>query len=127
MSKTADLRKLVKEQMQTVQGGVYHRAAPNDAAYPYKTFSLTSVAFPDSARDDLIMTVDVWDRAEDPKVAEEIADQVEALFNDANLPQDNILPTFFREGRQPLEDPDKTLQHIQLRFLVQLYETNKEE
>ena len=120
MSKTADLRKLVREQMQTVPGETYHKSAPSNAAYPYKTFELKSVSFTD-VRDDFDLCVDIWHRG-DWKDAEEIADQIEKLFHNTNLPQSTILPTFFRENRYTLEDPDKTLKHIQLRFLVQLYE-----
>lgn len=120
MSKTAALRKLVRETMDSVQGETYHKKASERAAYPYKTFTLKSVSFTD-ARDDFDLFVDIWHRG-DCKVAEEIADQIEKLFQNANLPQSTILPTFFRESRHDLEDPDKTLQHIQLRFLVQLYE-----
>ena len=122
MSKTVALRKLIYEKLQTVPGESYHRVAPRDAAFPYKTFTLSSVTFPNSLRDDLELEVDLWDRANDWKNIEEIADQIEALFNDANLPQSTIYPTFFRENRYALDDPDKNLQHIQLRFLVQLYE-----
>lgn len=120
MGKTKALRKLVTEQLQTVPGGTYHRNAPKDADYPYKTYRLDSVAFTD-ARDDHELEVDLWDRSQDPKTLEDIADQVEALFNDVNLPAPPIYPTFFRDARYPLDDPDKNLQHIQLRFLVQLY------
>lgn len=120
MSKTKTLRKLVKHHLESVPGGTYHRAAPKDAAYPYKTFSLSGVVFTD-ARDDLELEIDVWDRTHDPKTAEDIADQIEALFGAANIPAPPIYPTFFRENRFVLDDPDKDLQHIQLRFLVQLY------
>lgn len=120
MSTTKALRKLITEKLQTVEGGVYHRRAPKDAVYPYKTFRLASVSFTD-ARDDHTLEVDVWDRSLDPKTAEDIADQIEALFKDANLPAPPIYPTFYRDGRQPLDDPDKNLQHIQLRFYVQVY------
>ncbi len=120
MSKTAALRKLVREQLQTIQGETYHREASVRAAYPYKTFTLNSVSFTEE-RDDFDLDVDIWNRG-DWKVIEEIADQIEKLFQNANLPQSTILPTFFRENRYNLEDPDKTLQHIQLRFSVQLYE-----
>ena len=121
MGKTKLLRKLVKGQLETIPGGTYHRTAPKDATYPYKTFTMASAAFTD-ARDDMELEVDIWDRSLDPKAAEDIADQVEALFRDANLPAPPIFPTFFRENRYTLDDPDKNLQHIQLRFLVQLYE-----
>ena len=122
MSKTKALRKLVREQLQAVQGMTYHKSAPKDAAYPYKTYSLTSVTFPDSSRDDFELEVDIWDRATDIKEVEEIADQIEVIFNNANLPSPPIYPTFFRESRHFLDDPDKLLQHIQMHFLVQLYE-----
>lgn len=120
MSKTIVLRKLVKEQLQTVAGETHHKVAPADAAYPYKTFRLSRVLFTD-ARDDMELEVDVWDRSLDPKTAEGIADDIEALFHDANLPAPPIYPTFYRDTRIPLDDPDPNLQHIQLRFIVQLY------
>ena len=121
MSKTKLLRKLVNEQLQTVPGETYHRIASNTATFPYKVFRLERATFTD-ARDDIYLEVDIWDKSLDPKQAEDIADQVETLFADANLPAPPIYPTFFRDYRFPLDDPDKTLQHIQLRFLVQLYE-----
>lgn len=123
MSKTKLLRKLTQEQLQTVTGGTYHKKAPPDAEYPYKTFRIESGTFTD-ARDDLYLEVDVWDRneAEDPKTAEDVADQVENLFKNANIPAPPIYPTFFRESRFHVDDPDKNLQHIRLRFLVQVYE-----
>lgn len=121
MSKTAALRKLVRTQLQTVQGETYHKNATKDAVFPYKVYTLESVSFTD-ARDDYDLCVDVWDKGQDQKVVEEIADQIESLLQEANLPQPDILPTFFRESRYNLDDPDKTLQHIQLHFLVQLYE-----
>lgn len=120
MGKTAHLRRLVREQLQTVPGETYHKSAPPSAAYPYKTFRLKSISFEEN-RNDYDLCVDIWHRG-DPKIAEDIADQIEKLFQSTNLPQDYILPTFFRDSRHDLEDPDKTLHHIQLRFLVQLYE-----
>ena len=120
MSKTAALRKLIKEQMQTTQGESYYRIAPPTASFPYKTFTLTDTTFLE-ARDDFTLEIDIWDQAPDPKTAEEIADQIEQLLAAANLPRPPIYPTFYRDARYTLDDPDKTLQHIQLRFLVQLY------
>jgi len=124
MSKTAALRKLVREMLQTVPGETYHKKSPATAAYPYKVYRLSSVAFLNTDRDDVELEVDIWDRnpAEDPKVAEGIADQLEALFNGTINPQPPLYPAFFRENRFDLDDPDKTLIHIQLRFLVQLHE-----
>ena len=78
--------------------------------------------FPDSTRDDFDLVVDIWDRSPDQKTVEEIADQTEALFNASTIPLPPIFPTFFRDSRTNIDDPDKELQHIQLHFIVQLYE-----
>lgn len=122
MSKTTALRGLISEQLKTVPGRTYHRQAVANATYPYKTYTLESINYQDSTRDDYSLVVDIWDRSPDQKTVEEIADQIEKLFNVANIPRSPIYPTFFRDGRNNLDDPDKTLQHIQLHFLVQLYE-----
>lgn len=126
MSKTADLRKLITSQLNTVSGETYYLHASADASYPYKTFELSRISLGDLARDDIDLCVDVWDIAADSKQVDEIADQIEVLFNATNIPQETILPTFFRESRYPVVDEDKTIQHIQMHFTVQNYE-NKEE
>lgn len=125
MAKTKTLRKLVNEKLQTVPGGTYHREAPKDAAYPYKVFRFSSVAFLNPDRDDLELEVDLWNRAPDPKILEDIADDIEAIFNGQIYPAPPIYPAFYRENRYDLDDPDKALQHIQLRFSVQLHETEE--
>ena len=88
---------------------------------PYKTFELSRALLGDLARDDIDLCVDVWDRHPDSKRADEIADAIEALFNAENLPQETILPTFFRDTRYPVDDEDKTIQHVQLHFIIQNY------
>ena len=122
MAKTKTLRKLITTKLQTVPGGTYHRQAPKDAAFPYKLFTLSSVAFPNLDRDDVELEIDLWNRGTDLKTLEDIADQIEAMFNGQIYPEPPIYPAFFRETRHDLDDPDKTLQHIQLRFAVQLHE-----
>lgn len=126
MSKTADLRKLITAQLNTTAGATYYLTAPDDADYPYKTFELSRIALGDLARDDVDLCIDLWDKHTDTKRIDEIADRLEDLFNAANLPQETILPTFFRESRYPVIDEDKTIKHIQMHFTVQNYE-NKEE
>lgn len=125
MSKTKALRKLINEKLQTVPGETYHKKSSASASYPHKVFTLTSAAFPNLDRDDIELEVDLWNRGEDPKTLEDIADQIEALFNGAIYPAPPIYPAFFRDNRYDLEDPDKELQHLQLRFLVQLHETEE--
>lgn len=121
MSKTAELRQLITAQLNTISGVTYYREAPDDAIYPYKTFELTTANLGDLNRDDIDLCVDIWDHNTNSKAVETIADAVENLFNAKNLPQTGILPTFFRDSRYQVTEDDKTIQHIQLHFLVQSY------
>lgn len=121
MTKTTALRGLVVELLGQLPGITYHRQAPDDAAYPYKVYTLERVDLADLSRDDYDLCVDIWDRGNDPKTVEEIADRLCDLLNAANVPRDDILPTFFRDNSYPVEDPDKKLIHQQLHFTVQLY------
>ena len=127
MSKTQALRALIYSLLQTLPGQTYHRMAPDRAATPYKTFSLARIDLSDSTVDNFDLCVDLIDLSPDPKTVEGMADELEALLNVANLPQDAILPTFFRASRYPVEESDRHIQHLQLHFDVQLYETNTEE
>lgn len=121
MSKTANLRQLIVAQLNTTTGATYYRNAPDNAAYPYKTFELSRANLGDLARDDIDLCVDIWDHTADSKAVDLIADAIDELFNATNLPQDNILPTFFRDSRYTVTEDDKTIQHIQIHFTVQNY------
>lgn len=122
MGKTADLRKLIKLQLTATDGLTYAVHARENSPFPYKTFSLSRVDLGDLHRNDYTLDVDIFDKAPDSKTVDDIADEIESLFNAANLPQSTILPTFFKDSRFPIEEADKDIQHIRLTFLVQLYE-----
>ena len=121
MGKTLDLRTLVTTQLRTVCQRTYYNSATRDTAYPYVVFTLSRVDLGDLSRDDFDLCVDIHDKAPDPKTVDQLADSIEAIFNDANLPQETILPTFFRASRYPVEENDKNMQHVQLHFDVELY------
>lgn len=121
MGATTELRKLITAKLNELPGKTYHKTAERDAAYPYKVYSLERINTGDLSRLDYSLCVDLWDRAQDWKTVESVSDELTALFNAANLPQDRILPTFFREDSYPVDDSDKEIQHQQLHFTVQLY------
>lgn len=122
MSKTTDLKKLIVTQLGTITGGTYYRKAVDNAAFPYKVFSFRSVDLSDIARDDIMLTVDIYDMDTNQKSIEVIADSIEALFNAKNLPQTNILPTIYRNSRIYVDSDDYNIQHIELTFYIQSYE-----
>ena len=67
------------------------------------------------------MIVDLWDKGKDTSRIEDLADQIEEMFNAANLPGESVLPTFYRISRKPIDDEDKTLMRRQLKFQIQNY------
>ena len=121
MGKTRAIRKFVSAYLAATDGKTYHRRAAANAVYPYKVYMLTRANLEDTAMDVYDLTVDIYDRGDNPGRVEDLADAIEEMFRYANLPQDTILPTIWRENRQWVEDDDKELQRLQLRFTIQLY------
>lgn len=122
MSKTNELRKLIQSQLKTKCSNVYYEQAIDSALYPHCVYNFASIDLGDLIRDDLVLEVDVWDKGNSCTAIENLCDQIEELFNNANLPQDKILPTFFRISRIPVKDEDKSIKHRLLKFQIQNYE-----
>lgn len=122
MSKTKDLRKVIQAQLLTICGNVFYETAPTDKMYPHIVWDIERIDLGDLYRDDLILDVDIWDRSADAKNADDMADALEAVFNAANLPQETVLPTFFRIDRKNVPDEDKKIKHRALTFQIQNYE-----
>lgn len=120
MGKTVALRKIIKSQIDSVVES-YYRKVDVKKSYPYAVLDFENIDLGDIHRDDLILIVDVWDKGEDTAQIEDIADRIEAIFNAANLPGDEVLPTFYRVGRKPIDDEDKSLIRRQLKFQIQNY------
>lgn len=121
MSKTTALRKIIQSKIDSVINS-YYRVADANADFPHAVWDFESINLDDLFRDDLILIVDLWGKGEDTSQIEEIADQIEAIFNAANLPSAEVLPTFYRISRKPIDDEDKTLIRRQLKFQIQNYE-----
>lgn len=121
MSKTNSLRETIQSNIDPIIN-CYYRKADAKAKYPHAVYEFENIDLNDIWRDDLILIVDLWDKGNDTTRIEEIADRIEALFNAANMPGDDILPTFYRIGRKPIDDEDKTILHRQLKFQIQNYE-----
>lgn len=120
--KTNELRQLIQTKLKTCCENVFCEQATSDALYPHCVFEFTSIDLGDLSRDDLILTVDVWDKNKSLVGIENLCDAIESMFNNANLPQANILPTFFRISRTIVRDDDKSIKHRVLKFQIQNYE-----
>lgn len=118
--KTNELKALIKSLLDRTEGMTYYRKASKDAMYPHKVFTFNNVDLGDISRDDIILAIDVWTK--DANQADDMADRIESAFNNINYPYENILPTFYRVGRRPVDDEDKSIERRQIKIQVQLYE-----
>lgn len=119
--KTNSLRKIIQSKIESVVT-CYYRTADDKAKYPYAVYDFESIDLGDLYRDDLILIIDIWGKSKITTAIEDIADEIESIFNAANLPGEAVLPTFYRIRRKPVDDEDKTIIHRQLKFQVQNYE-----
>ena len=120
MSKTNALRKIIQSNINPVVKS-YYRIADAKADFPHAVYDFESIDLGDISRDDLILIIDIWGKGKDTSQIEEIADQIERMFNAANMPGEEVLPTFYRISRKPIDDEDKTLIRRQLKFQIQNY------
>lgn len=120
-TRTNNLNKLIQTKLKTLTTNVYYEQANDNAMYPHIVFSYREVNLGDLSRQDYILEVDVWDKARSPYNVEELSDKVEDLLHCQNLPQDKILPTFYKIDRKSIIDPDKNIKHRQIRFQIQNY------
>lgn len=122
MSKTNTLRELIQSKLSTVVPHCWFETADDDSMFPHIVWNLKRVNTGDLNRDDIYLDVDIWDKSENADNIEDYADSVEALLKTKNLPQTTILPTFFLDGRQSVEDSDKMIKHRLVTFIIQNYE-----
>ena len=121
MSKTNALRKIIQIKINSIVKSFY-RVADEKERYPYAVYDFENIDLGDINRDDLILIIDLWGKGKDTSSIEEMADRIEKTFNAANMPNDEVLPTFYRISRKPIDDEDKTLIRRQLKFQIQNYD-----
>lgn len=121
-NKTEEIRKTVKTLLGESGGKAYHRNAPDNVVFPYKTYKVNTVQLGDEAgRDDGTVTVDIWDYAQSPNKIEKIADEIEKSFNHRHISNNAVMISFYNYIRNLLDDPDRKIQHIQLQIQYKSY------
>lgn len=124
METTNSLRKVIETALNSIKSTygikeVSYRIASTDAMYPHVVYHITSVTPADMGRLDFLLDIDVWDKNQ--ARAFEILDAIRTMFAFWNVPQDDILPTFYDESTGTIDDPDKTIIHLVLRLQGQVY------
>lgn len=120
-TRTNDLKKLITQKLKTLTNNVFYEQATDNALYPHLVFSFRTIDLGDLSRQDYILEVDVWDKGTSTAKVDELSDQVEDLLHTENLPQENILPTFYTIDRKSILDSDKSIKHRLIRFQIQNY------
>ena len=120
-TKTNDLKELVQTKLKTLTTDVYFEQARDNALYPHIVFSFRETNLGDLSRQDYILEIDVWDKGTETTAVDALADNVEDLLHTKNLPQTNVLPTFYKIDRKAIVDSDKSIKHRLIRFQIQNY------
>lgn len=121
ITRTNDLKILLTTKLKTITSNVYFEQAADTAMYPHIVFDFREIDLGDLSRQDYVLEVDVWTKGTNTTTIDELADNIEDLLQAKNLPQTNILPTFYKMDRRSIIDQDKTLKHRQIRFQIQNY------
>jgi hypothetical protein len=109
-------------QLKTLTSNVYYEIAADNALYPHIVFSFKMINLGDLWRQDYTLDVDVWDKDQSTTRIDSLCDEIEKLLHMQNLPQTDILPTFYLIDRRSIIDEDKSIKHRLVRFQIQNYE-----
>lgn len=121
MSKTIELRKLIVKLLKEVNKSVFYENASDKAKYPYIVYNLDNINTVNYPRNDIILTIDVWDRSNSTVTVETLADKIEDVLNMLNKPSKNLFPTFYLEDRMSIDDEDPLIRRRQLKFKIENY------
>lgn len=132
MKNTMELIKLVESVLVPLKSShglkeIYHEIADDKKLYPHiiHTFDRVATLTDDRKKRNISLIIDIYDRQRPTKAVNDIADAVEELFDQKNLPQTDNLPTIFFVSKRHLPDEDKMIKHIQIEFEIQNYERNE--
>lgn len=131
MSNSNELRAMIVSKLNDIKTqsgikGIFYQLAQDEAMFPHIVFDMdrTNTLSDDRNRRDINLIIDIYDRGNNTQKVHNIADAVEDLFDQANVPGASNLPTLFFNARRHLPDEDKLIRHIQLEFTIQNYERN---
>ena len=126
MAMINDTRFLIQDRLNAIKTEygikeISYRIAKNDQLFPHIVYDFTDITPTDMGRTDILLDIHIWGK--DQFVCLEIMDAVRDLLMFWNYPTQTILPTFYEMSGGSVEDPDKSIVHLVLRYQVQVFET----
>ena len=113
---TNHLIKILKD----VIGGK-HEEEEAQQIYPYKVFSLKRLTH-EGCLSTYDLEVNVWDSHKFYSRAEEMMDELEELLDFGEWLTEKMLIRTFKERRENVKDPDKSIKRIKANFTLHVYE-----
>lgn len=121
VSKTIELRRVITTLLKQVNSNIFYEEATSKATFPYIIYELKTINLNNYPRDDVFLTIDVWDKDKTTNTVETIADNIEKVLNTKNNPTNLVLPTFYLNDRNSIRDENKDIKRRQLKFTIQNY------
>ena len=116
--KTNKIRKYITTKLKETGHHVYHLKAPSNAPFPYVVYDLRSIKNGESSLYDL--EVNIWSD-KDQAYIEDLADKIEGLLDNEIDISDNGLLVFRWLNRGNIDDPNKDLKRILIKFDMEYF------
>lgn len=130
-----DLRRIVQNRLNSIKTAygiqeVSYRLASDAKMYPHIVYEFESISPTDMGRTDFGLDIHIWAKTTADGTGQsnafDIMDAVRELFAFWNAPDvltsQDVLPTFYEMSGGSVEDPDKTIIHLVLRYEGQTFE-----
>lgn len=124
MSKTAALREAIVARLKTACPRVTYGQADSKTARPYIVYSLETISSVDNM-ETVELEANVVDYGANTAPCEDIADQVEALFDKWYYLDNAIQFSTYVDRRQPVTEEDRRV--IRRRLLIEIHMTERRE
>ena len=119
-----ELYKLITSRLKELPYKVYNETIPQNRTFPFVVFKFNSVIDVESTREDVTITIDVWDKGKDVVRLQNICSEIDKKLNRLQFNNKAISTNIYRMNPYLLNipDPEEEIKHRQLRYITKNYE-----